>query len=202
MNMSIRLETPDDFRETEILTRDAFWDVYKPGCDEHLIIHKMRHIPAFVNELDFVAVYDNRIIGNIVFTRAKIVHESNAEYEVLCMGPISVSPLDQRRGVGSKLITHSFGCAARMGFRAIIIFGNPNYYHRFGFVTAQGYNIKTSEGENFDAFMALELYENSLKGIEGRFYADPVFRVNNEELEAFENEFPYKEKHVTATQLK
>lgn len=50
--------------------------------------------------------------------------------------------------------------------------------------------------------MALELYDGSLRGISGKFYEDEVFKIENEELEDFEKQFPYKEKHVTDTQLK
>lgn len=82
-----------------------------------------------------------------------------------------------------------------------MLFGNPQYYQRFGFKNAAEYGITTKDGINFDAFMALELSENSLEGIMGKFYEDPVFKVNNKELEIFEDEFPYKEKHVTDTQL-
>ncbi len=202
MNVTIRSTTQEDFRETEMLTREAFWDLYKPGCDEHLVLHNMRRVPAFVRELDFVAAGENKIIGNIVYSKAKIVDEHNLEHEVLCMGPVCVSPSYQRKGIGTRLLTHSISCAGKMGFKAVIIFGNPDFYHRFGFVSAQKYNITTSEGDNFDAFMALELHENSLKGIEGRYHEDPVFKVDDKELKIFENEFPFKEKHVTDTQLK
>ncbi len=202
MNFQIRLETPGDYKETETLTRDAFWDLYKPGCVEHLIVHKIRQLRAFVQELDFVATMNNKIIGNIIYSRAKIVNDHNIENEVLCMGPLSVLPLYQKKGVGSKLICHSTDKAKEIGFKGVIILGNPDYYTRFGYKNAINYNIKTSDGHNFDAFMALELYENSLKGIEGRFYADSVFEIDNKELEEFEKKFPYKEKHVIGTQFK
>lgn len=92
--------------------------------------------------------------------------------------------------------------AKELGYKGVIIFGDPNYYHRFGFVDAKTYNITTPEGQNFDAFMALELYPDSLQGISGKFYADKVFETNKEELEEYEKTFPYREKHVTDTQLK
>ena len=190
--ITIRLETEDDFRETEILTRDAFWDLFQPGCVEHLMLHNLRQVAAFVPELDFVAVHENRIIGNIIYSKAKIVSQSDQDHEILCMGPLSVLPQYQRKGVGSKLFNHSVVIARKLGYKAVILFGHPEYYKRFGFVNAQKFNIKTSEGENFDAFMALELYENSLKGIEGRFYGDKVFHVDPAELEEFEKGFPYK----------
>ncbi|HEY1404979.1 MAG TPA: N-acetyltransferase [Spirochaetota bacterium] len=202
MNLQIRLEDRNDFKETESLIRESFWDLYKPGCDEHFIIHKLRMLPAFVSNLDFVATIDNKIVGNIIYSRAKVINDNDVEHEVLCMGPLSVLPSYQKKGIGSTLINYSIKKAIEMGFKGIIIFGNPDYYTRFGYKNALIYNIKTSDGINFDAFMALELYENSLKGIEGKFYFDPVFIVAAQELEEFEKEFPYKEKHITDTQLK
>jgi len=201
MKVHIRLESQRDFRETETLTREAFWDLYRPGYDEHLIVHNLRNTAAFVPELDFVTTFDNKIIGSIMYSKAKVIDDQNIEHEVLCMGPLSVLPSYQKKGVGSKLIEHSTDKARDMGFKGVILFGNPDYYHRFGYCNAQNYNMSTSDGHNYDAFMALELYENSLQGIEGKFYADPVFVTDNKELEEFEKEFPYKEKHVTDTQF-
>jgi predicted N-acetyltransferase YhbS len=202
MNIEIRLERPDDFRETETLTRDAFWDIYKPGCDEHLLLHKLRKVPAFIPELDFVACEGKRIIGNIIYSRARVEDFQGREHALLCMGPLSVLPAYQGKGIGSLLMRHSIGRARAAGYNAVIIFGNPDYYHRFGFRNAKEYNIQTSEGQNFEAFMALELYPGSLNGVEGKYYEDPVFHISTEELELFEKEFPYREKHVTETQLK
>lgn len=200
MDITIRLETPGDYREVENLTREAFWDVYKPGCDEHLIINKLRNVSAFVKELDFIACKDDRIIGHIAYSRAKVINDLE-EKEILTMGPVSVLPQFQSTGVGSLLINHSMKKARDLGYKGVIIFGNHNYYKKFGFENAKKYNITTSEGENFDEFMALELYKYSLDGIKGRFYVDDVFYVNNRELEEFDKNFPYKEKHITDTQI-
>jgi len=202
MSLIIRLEKENDYQEVERLTREAFWDVYKPGCDEHLVIHKIRKVPAFIPELDFVAVKDNRIVGNIVYSKAKVVDNENKEHEVIVFGPISVLPTFQGQGIGAALIEHTKEAAKGMGYKAIVIFGNPIYYHRFGFKKAESFGISTAEGKNFDAFMALELYRGSLHGITGKFYADSAFKVESEELEAFEKNFPYKEKHITDSQLK
>ena len=201
MNIEIRHETKDDHRETETLTRDAFWDMYKPGCDEHLLLHKIRDLQVFVSELNYVAVTGGTIIGNIVFSKASVVNDNEYEFEVLTMGPVSVLPEYQGKGIGARLINHALDHAGKMGFAAVLIFGNPEYYSRFGFVNAAKYNIQTSEGENFDAFMALELFENSLQGMEGKFYIDQVFFTDEKELEEFEKQFPFREKHVNDTQL-
>lgn len=200
--ISIRQEEEKDFKGVEHLTREAFWDLYKPGCNEHLLVHKIRKISAFVKELDLIACDKDRIVGNIIYSKAKVVNKENTEFEVLCMGPIAVLPSYQKQGIGSLLMEHSIERAKQLGHKAIIIFGNPDYYHRFGFRNAEEYEIQTSAGDNFDAFMALELYDASLKGISGKFYEDEVFKIEEEELEDFEKQFPYKEKHVTDTQLK
>lgn len=202
MQISIRHEEENDFNSVEFLTREAFWDVYKPGCDEHLIVHKIRKVPAFVKELDFVACDKDKIIGNIIFSKARVVDEDNKEFEVLCMGPVSVSPLYQKQGIGSLLINQAIEKAKELGYRAIILFGHPDYYHRFGFVNAEEYNVQTSWGANFEAFMVLELFEGSMKGISGKYFEDEVFKIGKDELEDFEKLFPYKEKHVTDSQLK
>lgn len=201
MNISIRLEEENDFKNVENMTREAFWDLYKPGCDEHLVLHKIRKVPAFVKELDYVACDKETIVGNIIYSKAKVVNEEKKEFEVLCMGPFAVLPSYQNKGIGSLLMNHSIEKARQLGYKGIIIFGNPEYYQRFGFRNAKEYNIQTSWAENMDAFMALELYDGSLMGIPGKLYEDEVFKIENEELEEFEKRFPHKEKHVTDTQL-
>jgi predicted N-acetyltransferase YhbS len=207
MNVIIRLENENDYREVENLTREAFWDLYHPGCSEHLIAHKIRKSSSFIPGLDFVAVQDDscagaQIVGNIIYSRSKVVDQDSHAHEVITFGPLSVLPALQKQGIGSALITHTKELAQNMGYKAIVIFGNPAYYQRFGFENAGKFRISTSDGLNFEAFMALELYKGSLQGINGRFYADPAFEVNEAELEIFDKQFPYKEKHVTDTQFK
>lgn len=201
MNLSISLETAADFRVIENLTREAFWDVYKPGCNEHLLVHKLRSREAFVRELDLVVGDDDVIIANIIYSRARVVNDAGQESEVLCMGPVSVLPSYQRQGIGSMLIKYSLELARQYDYKGVILFGNPDYYHRFGFVNAGKYGIRTSEGANFEPFMALELSPGSLDGISGKFYEDAAFQIDPAELEEFEKQFPYREKHVTDTQL-
>lgn len=201
MNISIRLENENDFRNVENMIREAFWDVYKPGCVEHLIVHKIRKVSVFIKELDFIACDGDITIGNIIYSKAKIIDKDAKEFQVLCMGPLGVLPSYQSKGIGTLLMKHSINVARTLGYKAIVIFGNPNYYHRFGFKNAEKYNIQTSWGDNFEAFMVLELYESSLKGISGKYYEDSVFEVDDDELKIFEKQFPYKEKHTTDTQL-
>lgn len=67
MEIELRNERFSDYPETENVVREAFWNRYSPGCYEHYLIHIMRYSRAFVPQLDFVAVFDDKIVGNIVF---------------------------------------------------------------------------------------------------------------------------------------
>ncbi|AWI05682.1 GNAT family N-acetyltransferase [Clostridium drakei] len=201
MNISIRLENENDFKNVENMIREAFWDLYRPGCVEHLIVHEIRKANSFIQELDFVACNEEEVIGNIIYSKAKVINDNNEEFQVLCMGPLGVLPSYQGKGIGSLIMKYSINAARTLGYKAIVIFGNHNYYHRFGFENAEKYNIQTAWGANIEAFMVLELYKDSLKGISGKYYEDSVFEVDDEELNLFEKQFPYKEKHITDTQL-
>ena len=200
--MIIRRENKNDYEEVENLTREAFWDIYQPGCAEHLLAHKLRKTAVFIPELDFVAVEDEKILGNIMYSKAKVADSKNTAHEVLTFGPISVLPDFQKKGIGKALIEHTMKLSKDMGYKAIVIYGNPAYYYRFGFKNAENFAITTSDGSNFEAFMAAELYAGALNGITGKFYEDSVFNIDEEELEEFEKKFPYREKHVTDSQLR
>jgi predicted N-acetyltransferase YhbS len=201
MSVTIRLEQPEDYRETEILTREAFWDVYKPGCDEHLLVHKLRECPAFVRELDLVACEGERIVGTIMYSRARVLRADGETREVLCLGPVSVLPEHQGHGIGGNLIMESLARAKDLGFNGVFLMGNPAYYSRFGFRKADELGVRTPDGESHDYFMGLELAPGRLEGLSGSFFEDEVFHTEAGELEEFEKLFPEKAKHVKATQL-
>lgn len=202
MKLIIKQTSRDDFSITENITREAFWNVYKPGCSEHLILNKLRKSQSYIKELDLVAFYNDQIVGHIISTKAKVVDSQNKEYEVLCVGPLSVLPDFQKKGIGEKLMNQSIQYARKLNYRGMILFGNPDYYHRFDFKNAKAFGITTKDYKNFDPFMALELFENSLINVRGRFIEDESFNVNEDELNEFEKQFPYKEKQITDTQLK
>jgi len=201
MNIVLRLEEEKDYKETEFLTREAFWDVYKPGCNEHVVVHNLRSSKGFIKELDYVACDNYKIIGNIMYSESKVTDGNKVNEELICLGPVSVLPEFQKKGIGSLLIKRTIEKARELNYKGIFLYGNPQYYSRFGFINAEKYHLKTSEGLNGDFFMVLELGKDSLNGVEGKCIEDPAFRVNEEELEEFEKQFPYKEKHVTDTQL-
>ena len=193
MNLTLRLETPTDYRAIEELTREAFWGFTAPTCDEHYLVHLLRNAAAFVPELDYVAEADGKLVGNVMYSKAKVVDGGGNGHEVLTFGPLSVLPGYWNCGVGSALMRHTIAEAKRLGYRAIIIYGHPDYYPRFGFRSAKAFNITTPKGINFDALMAMPLYDGALDGISGAFHEDPVFNMDAEKAEAYNRTFPHKE---------
>lgn len=195
MPVEIRKENPADYRAVENLTREAFWGCMDhPTCDgEHLLVHKLRKLPCFVPELDLVAETDGKIVGHIIYSLAKVVTPEGLEIPVLSFGPLSVHPDYKRQGIGSALMRHSIRQAARLGYRAILIYGHPDYYPRFGFRRASSYGITSADGSTPDALMAMELYDNALEGITGRFFEDAVYAVDPEETAEFDKNFAPKE---------
>ncbi|HHZ13421.1 MAG TPA: GNAT family N-acetyltransferase [Clostridiales bacterium] len=192
----LRKECPSDYRTVEELVREAFWinTGIRDVIDEPLITHKLRLSPDFIPELDYVAEIKGKIVGHIIYSKAKIVDNEDRETMVLTFGPLSVLPEYQHKGVGRALMTYTIAEARRLGYRAIVIFGHPDYYPRFGFRRAAEFGLTTSSGHTFDPFMALELYPGALDGIKGKFFESPVFNINTEEAREFDKAFPYKEK--------
>ncbi len=201
MTITVRPETGQDYRAVENLTREAFWDLYRPGCVEHYIVHQLRTAPSFIKELGLVAYCGEELVGAVFFSKAGILRLDGTAAPVLSMGPLCVTPTRQKQGIGSRLITAGLDKARQMGFAGVIIYGSPAYYSRFGFRNAADYRITTATGDNFAQFMALELNPGSLGGMAGRYQDDPVFDFKADDVDLFDRSFPPKTKHVTATQL-
>ena len=85
MDIKLRIEQSSDYHETENITREAFWNHYSPGCDEHYLLHIMRNHPKFVPELDIVAEHNNKIVGNVVCLKSFIMADDGNQYEVLSL---------------------------------------------------------------------------------------------------------------------
>ena len=202
MKILIQRANKKDFLITENITREAFWNLYKPGCDEHLILHQLRESSSYIEELDLIAMYEGEIIGHIISTKARVIDNQNKEHEVLCVGPFSVLPSFQNKGIGTKLVKYSISEAKKMGFKGMILFGNPDYYHRFGFRNAKEHEITTKDNQNLEPFMALELQENGLDNMKGRFFEDEAFTIKEDELIEYENNFPVKEKSKPKIDIK
>ena len=202
--MTIRLEEPKDYREVENLTREAFWNKYRPGCMEHYVLHCYRSRPEFVRELDYVIEEEGKIAAHIMYSHAKITADNGRTIPIMIFGPVSVLPEKQGEGYGSRLIRYTLEQAEKMGCGAVAITGDPDYYHRFGFVSGSKLGVYydgISRTEEAPFFMVKELKAGFLRGVTG-VYQDPEgYFVEDADVDAFDADFPPKEKKKLPGQL-
>ena len=196
-NLTIRLETPNDYRAVEELTREAFWNVYKPGADEHYFVHMMRSHPDFIPELAFVLELEGRIIGSIMYTKAWLEGEDGQRKEILSFGPLCIVPEFRRQKLSKILIEHSFEAARRMGYDANINFGNPGNYVSRGFVSCKKKNVSFVIPGNFPtALLVAELIPGALEGKNWMYIPSTAADCceDTAAVAAFDAQFPLKEK--------
>ena len=194
---TIRLERTEDYREVENLVREAFWNVYRPGCSEHYVIHVLRDDPAFVKELDFVMEQNGELIGQNMFMRTVINADDGRVIPVLTMGPIGITPELKRRGYGKKLLDYSLEKAEAMGVGAVLFEGNIGFYGHSGFTYARSFGIRyhdLPEGADDSFFLCKELIPGYLDGITGVYQTPQGYYVDDADVEEFDKAFPYKEK--------
>lgn len=201
---TIRLEEEKDRATVENLVREAFWNVYRPGCYEHYLLHAMREHKDFIRELNFVMEKDGEIIGQVVFCKAKIQTDDGGELPVLTMGPICIAPPYKRQGYGKKLLDFALARAAEYGAGAVFLEGNIDFYGKSGFQYASNFGIGYHGlPKNADAsfFLGKALREGYLDGIRGEYAAPEVYFVGEKEVEAFDKSFPAKQKQKLPGQL-
>lgn len=198
--IKIRNERETDFRKVEEITRKAFWNLYAPGCDEHYLVHIMRSHKDFLPELDFVIEVDDQIIGNIMYTKAKLVDDSGEEKAILTFGPVCILPEYQRKGYGKKLIGYSFEKAAALGYDVVVIFGNPGNYVGLGFKSCKKYNVCLENGRYPTAMLVKELKPGALDGRRWIYYQSSVFEIDEKEAERFDEGFERWEKKYQSSQ--
>lgn len=176
----------------EHLIRDAFWDLYRPGCHEHYLWHlAAQGHPDVVDEFTMVAVMGQDVVGCIMSTRARLVTAAG-KLEVLAPGPVAVAPRYQDHGIGTALMNATLDAARATGFPAAFLYGDPHYYPRFGFHDAKHLDVTTTEGDNFPEFMGLELIDDALAG--GKLVESSLFDVDPVEVDAFDAGFPARSK--------
>ena len=185
--VKIRNEVPGDYAIVEGLTRRAFYNLYIPGCVEHYLVHIMREYEDFIPELDFVIELDGKVIGNIMYTKAKLVDEQGNEKAILTFGPISILPEYQRRGYGSMLITHSFQRAKELGYDTVVIFGSPGNYVGPGFKSCKRHHVCVEGGKYPAAMLVKELKPGVLGGRKWVYYESPVMSVNPQDAAAYDS---------------
>ena len=200
----IRLETPADHAEVEYLVRESFWNVYRPGCLEHYVLHCLRKDKAFVPELDFVMERDGQLIGQNMFLRANIKADDERDIPIMTMGPICITPELKRQGFGKKLLDYSLNKAVELGCGALCFEGNINFYGKSGFTFASEFGIRYHDlPEDADAsfFLCKELIPGYLSGVTGEYTPPQGYFVDEAKAEEFDKQFPYKEKLKLPGQL-
>ena len=200
----IRLERKEDHRETETLVRESFWNVYRPGCLEHFVLHELRADPAFVPQLNFVMEQGGRIIGQNLFMHAVINADDGREIPIMTMGPICICNELKRQGYGKILLDFSLEQAAAMGCGAVCFEGNIDFYGKSGFTYARGFGIRyhgLPQGEDDSFFLCKELREGYLTGVSGEYATPQGYFVDEVAAEEFDKLFPPKEKLVLPGQL-
>jgi predicted N-acetyltransferase YhbS len=196
----IRNEEEKDYERVEDITRKAFWNLYVPGCNEHYLVHVMRSHKDFLPELDLVIEVDHQIIGNIMYTKAKLVDESGEEKGILTFGPVCISPEYQRKGYGKRLMEYSFERAAALGYDVIVIFGNPNNYVSRGFKSCKKYNVCLENGTYPSAMLVKELKPEVMDGRKWVYYDSPVMKIDEQEAERFDEGLERLEKKFQPSQ--
>ena len=200
----IRLEKSRDHTEVEHLVQESFWNVYRPGCLEHYVLHCLREDPAFVPELDFVMEKDGVIIGQNIFMRASIAADDGRNVPILTMGPICIANALKRQGYGKLLLDYSLKQAAKLGMGAVCFEGNIDFYGKSGFTHASRFGIRyhgLPEGEDASFFLCKELIPGYLDGITGEYATPSGYFVDEGDAEEFDKQFPPKEKLKLPGQL-
>ncbi len=200
----IRLERKEEQREVENLVRESFWNVYRPGCLEHYVLHQLRNDAAFVPELDFVMEQDGNLIGQNMFMRAIIKADDGRNIPIMTMGPIGIIPELKRLGYGKILLDYSLEKAAELGCGAICFEGNIDFYGKSGFRYASEFGIRyhgLPEGADASFFLCKELIPGYLDGVTGEYATPAGYLVDEKEVEEYDKSFPLKEKKKLPGQI-
>lgn len=203
-NVTIRNETPQDYRAVETLIRESFWNVYRPGCLEHYVIHTLRDDEDFIPELSFVMELDGKLIGQNMFMKAHITADDGRIIPIMAMGPICITPALQRKGYGKLLLDYSLEKAKECGCHALCFEGNIDFYGKSGFVHASDFGIRyhgLPDGADDSFFLCKELTQGYLDGITGDYAPPSGYFVDEQAAEEFDKSFPPKEKRKLPTQL-
>ncbi|MGY3717781.1 GNAT family N-acetyltransferase [Sutcliffiella cohnii] len=168
MNIFIREEQTQDYKNVEQVIKSAFANVSISDQTEHNLVANIRNSGAYIRELSLVAIDKDteQIVGHILYSKIAIINEEHS-IESLALAPVSVIPTYQKKGVGKLLIEESLRIASKQGYESVIVLGHPNYYPKFGFQKASRWGIKAPFHVPDEVFMALELKKDALKNVSG-----------------------------------
>lgn len=198
--MNIRLETKDDYTRVEELTREAFWNLYVPGCDEHYLCHILRNHKDFISELDYVVELDGKIVASIMYTRSYLINNDEEKIPAVSFGPLCVHPIYQRKGIGTALIEKTKALVVNMGVPAIVIYGDPHNYCKHGFKNGIDYQVSNMDGEYPLGLLVLELQPGFFGDKKWRIKQSDAFNLDQDKAKEFDQRFKQKEKKYQYSQ--
>jgi predicted N-acetyltransferase YhbS len=200
MEITIRLENEQDCFKVEELTRDAFWNLYFPGCDEHYLCHILRDHKDFIRELDYVAEIDGNIVGSIMYTKSMLIGEDQEKVEIVSFGPLCVHPDYQRKGIGTALIEKTKMIVQERNIPAVIIYGDPHNYCKHGFKNGIDYNVSNADGEFPLGLLVLETQPGFFGNKNWKIIQSDAYNFDNSQVVEFDKRFKEKEKKVKYSQ--
>jgi len=200
MKVNIRLEIEDDYSRVEELTREAFWNLYAPGCDEHYLCHILRDHEDFIKELDYVAEVDGNIVGSIMYSKSFLISDDFEQVPIVSFGPLCVHPEYQRKGIGTALIEKTKSLVEIMGIPAVIIYGDPHNYCKHGFMNGIDYKVSNMDGEFPLGLLVLELKPGFFGIKKWKARQSDVFKYNPDDAIEYDKKFSEKEKKVKYSQ--
>ncbi|MCL2555403.1 MAG: GNAT family N-acetyltransferase [Firmicutes bacterium] len=164
-DFTIRYETPNDYGEIYTLTKDAFATVEYADGDEQDWVIKLRNSGNYIPQLALIVVKEDKIVGHIMLT--KTIIKGSEQTPVLLLSPVSSHPNHRKKGIGASLIIKALSIARDLGYKAVFLCGDPNYYGKFGFkpVTTFGLTHMMKYEDQF--VMGRELTKDALKDING-----------------------------------
>ncbi|MCR5027286.1 MAG: N-acetyltransferase [Methanobrevibacter sp.] len=201
--MIIRLESENDHSEVENLVRNSFWNIYRPGAYEHLIVHNLRNHPSFIKELAYVIEKDEKIIAHINYSKGEITFDNEKSKNAIVLGPVSVDKNCQNQGYGTELINYTLDLISETDIDYIFVVGDENYYSRFGFESASAYNLflEGTDTDEENPFFMIKIFNDEINLKKGIFSNPDVFNVNQKDVDEFDKKFQYKEKITHENQL-
>lgn len=163
----IRAEKEEELDDIYMLIKEAFKTAQVNDGDEQDFATNLRTSTNYVPELALVAEYKGNLIGHIMLTKTYVEKPDGSKFEALLLAPISVALPYRDKGIGSKLINKSFDLACQLGYSAIFLVGNPDYYKRFGFKQTSFYDIRPKSNFSEEVVLVAEIVADSLNGISG-----------------------------------
>lgn len=195
----IDLASKEDYLDIEWLIRESFWNVNGPGCDEHYMIHHIRKMSCYNPSLDLTLKMDDKVVGVLTFLTASIKTKEDM-VDILTICPLAIHPFYQKQGLGSRLMETGLNRAKALGYKGVVIWGDPQYYEKFGFVKGQDVGISTSDGTFNDAVLCKALEEGFFNVVKGRFIELHDLNIVKEDVIRYDQDFLKKRSMTSQTQ--